>query len=80
MFGFPIDEKLELEISPNKDFCKKVQLLRAKASKLGIKAIITPRDSRDGGIMINAGLTESEALEYCIFNKLSQDEAKLLKA
>ncbi len=77
---FPIDENLELEISPNKDFCKKVQVLRAKASKLGIKAIITPRDSRDGGTMINHGFTEAEALEYCIFNKLSQDETKLLKA
>lgn len=77
---FPIDEALELEISPNKDFCKKVQGLRAKALKLGINAIITPRDSRDGGTMINHGFTEEEALNYCIFNKLSKDEANLLKS
>jgi len=49
---FPIDENLEIELSPVKEFAKKVQELRAKADKLGIKAIITPRDSRDGGIMI----------------------------
>lgn len=77
---FPYDEKLEIELSPVKEFCKKVQALRAKANKLGIKAIITPRDSIRGGQMIQAGMSEETALNYRIYNKLSQDEAKLLKA
>jgi len=30
--------------------------------------------------MINAGLSEEKAFNYSIFNKLSEDEAKLLKS
>jgi len=73
------DEALEYKLNPAPS-TKKVQELRKKADKLGIKAIISPRDSADIFTMINAGISEEKALNYSIFNKLSADEAKLLKS
>lgn len=74
------DEKMELEFSPVPEFTKKVQALRAKASKLGISCIVSPRTSIDGGKMILAGIDEKTALELCLFNKLDKEAAKLLSA
>jgi cobaltochelatase CobS len=78
-FYFGYDEELELKLSPVKDFCKKVQELRAKAVKLGSTAIISPRASIDGGDLINLGFSLSEALDMVIFNKLDEATTNLLK-
>ena len=77
-FGY--DEKLETALSGNADFSAKVQALRAKATKLGIKDIISPRASINGAKLIRAGFTEAQALDMVIFNKMDEATVKLLKA
>jgi cobaltochelatase CobS len=80
MIDFKIDEVLEMNISPNKEFTKIVQELRKKASKKGMSIIISPRASINGGKLINVGFTNEEALNMAIFNKLSQQEKEALNA
>jgi midasin (ATPase involved in ribosome maturation) len=78
MIDFKIDEVLEMNISPNKEFTKVVQELRKKASKKGMSIIISPRASINGGKLINANFSTDEALNMVIFNKLSQQEKEAL--
>jgi MoxR-like ATPase len=80
MIDFKIDEVLELNISPNKEFTKIVQKLREKASKKGMSIIISPRASINGGKLVNANFSTDEALNMVIFNKLSQQEKEALNA
>ena len=80
MIDFKIDEVLEMNISPNKEFTKIVQKLREKASKKGMSIIISPRASINGGKLINVGFTTEEALNMAIFNKLSSGEKEALNA
>jgi MoxR-like ATPase len=78
MIDFKIDEVLEMNISPNKEFTKVVQELRKKASKKGMSIIISPRASINGGKLINANFSTDDALNMVIFNKLSQQEKEAL--
>jgi midasin (ATPase involved in ribosome maturation) len=78
MIDFKIDEVLEMNISPNKEFTKIVQKLREKASKKGMSIIISPRASINGGKLVNANFSTDEALNMVIFNKLSQQEKEAL--
>jgi cobaltochelatase CobS len=80
MIDFKIDEVLEMNISPNKEFTKIVQELRKKASRKGMSIIISPRASINGGKLINANFSTDEALNMVIFNKLSQQEKEALNA
>lgn len=78
-FPFGYDEGLEMNLANNKDFCKKVQALRAKAIKLGSNAIISPRATFDGCDLLEIGFSEAEALDLVIFNKLDENSVNLLK-
>jgi hypothetical protein len=72
------DEDFEMAISPNKEWTAKIQGLRAKAEKAGLRVIISPRASIDGAKLLAAGLTEAEVLDACIFQSLSADEKAIL--
>jgi hypothetical protein len=78
MIDFKIDEVLEMNVSPNKEFTKIVQKLRERARRKGMSIIISPRASINGGKLINAGFTTEEALNMAIFNKLSSGEKEAL--
>lgn len=52
--SFPYDEKFERSISPNLEWTKYVQKIRAKAAKLNLKHVISPRASIKGGTLINS--------------------------
>jgi len=63
---WPIDEKLEAAITPNAQWVREVQRLRANAATKGLKVIISPRASLHGAKLIEAGLSWEEALETCV--------------
>lgn len=46
---FPYDERLEFSIAPEKNWCRHVQLIRAKANALGLKHVVSPRATIQGG-------------------------------
>ena len=77
------DEKLELAISPNREFTKFVQKLRKAANELKCKVIISPRTSIRGGRMLNAnieGMTEEKVLRALVWNGVSDSiVSKILK-
>jgi cobaltochelatase CobS len=75
-FGY--DEELELEISPDRDFTRKVQALRAKAVKHNMSVIVSPRISISGGLMIKTGMREDKVLDILLYNKLSKAERDML--
>lgn len=80
MIDFKVDEILEMNISPNKEFTKVIQALREKAKRKGINVIISPRASINGGKLVNANFTTEQALNMVLFNKLSQQEKEVLNA
>lgn len=79
MMDWQYDEALELLISPNETFTKKVQEIRAKAAKMNLSCIISPRVSKDGGRMIAAGMSEAKVLELTLWNKMGDAERGALK-
>jgi hypothetical protein len=80
LINFDIDTKLEATISGNAEFCGMVQDLRKKAEVKGLDCVISPRASINGSKLILAGFTINEALDMVIFNKLSANDAKILKS
>lgn len=52
---FPYDERLEMQIAPNRDWTAHVQMMRAKAASIQLKHVISPRQSIQGGKLINSG-------------------------
>tara|TARA_R110000787_G_scaffold126553_1_gene237873 strand:- start:4585 stop:5853 length:1269 start_codon:yes stop_codon:yes gene_type:complete len=76
---FDYDEKLELTISQNKDWCKEVQALRKKAADKKIKTIISPRATFDGEKLLMVGMDKKTVLELIIFKGLTDSERKLLQ-
>jgi len=67
-----IDEAFEMDISANKDWCKRVQALRAKVKQLGIDFHIGTRATFQGEKIIAAGHSENDALNAAVFRGLSE--------
>jgi hypothetical protein len=75
-FGY--DEKMEMEIAGNKEWCKKVQAIRKKVAEKRIKTVVSPRATIDGSKLLAIGMDEAEVMELLIYKGLSQDERSLL--
>lgn len=74
------DEQLErdaagLDVSA---WVSHIQTVRAKAFALGLKVLITPRASIDGGAMIRGGFTQAEAAEATYLSGLSDEQKSIL--
>ena len=67
-----IDEAFEMDIATNKDWCKRVQKLRARVKALGIDFHIGTRATFQGEKILAAGHSESDALTSAVFRGLSQ--------
>lgn len=78
--GWDYDEKLERQISGNKDFARRVQKARAAARKAGLKVLIDPRASIAGAALIAQGFTETEAAELTYLANLTADQHKIVEA
>ena len=69
-----IDERFEMDIASNKDWCKRIQKLRARVKTLGIDFHIGTRATFQGEKIIAAGFAESDALASAVFKGLSQTQ------
>jgi len=75
------DEKLELRIAPNENFTRKIQQIRAAATRMKYKIIVSPRASIRGGKMIDSGkMTENKVLDAVLWRGVSNDVKKKILA
>jgi len=73
VLDFDYDEKLELQLSVNKEFTKKVQKIRARAMELKARIVVSTRASLKGGILLANGISENEVLDMLIFKGIEND-------
>lgn len=76
---FTYDEKMELAISANTEWTKRVQAWRQRALDLRLKVVISPRASITGGELLNAGYSQSDVEEMTIFCGLSEEIKNKIK-
>lgn len=78
---FPYDERLERSISKNIHWTLHVIETRAKAAKLGLKHVISPRQSIQGGLLLETGeFTWLEVEAMTIFAGLDEITIEKLRA
>lgn len=75
---FPYDEALETILSKNKDWCKVVQEFRRNAERKKVRAVISPRASINGSLLLEAGISPVEVANMTVFKGLSKDEIDLI--
>jgi cobaltochelatase CobS len=73
------DEAMERELcGQHKPWAVRVQKIRKSVAALGIKVLITPRDSYKGAALLAAGFQESEVERMTVFAGVDKDtEAKI---
>jgi cobaltochelatase CobS len=74
------DESLEMEIAPNKDWCKFVQSARQSAQSHSVRHIISMRATLYGGTLINAGIAKARVEKMVLWQGLAQSEVNKIKA
>jgi hypothetical protein len=74
------DEQMEREAAGAdvSSWVSHIQAVRAKAAALGLKVLITPRASIDGGAMIRGGFTQAEAADATYLSGLSDEQKAIL--
>lgn len=72
-FDFGYDEKLELTLSGNIKWVKRVQALRKSATKEKARMVISPRASINGTKLLKAGWTEKECEDALIWKGLDPE-------
>ena len=75
---FPYDEDLELELSSNKKWCRKIQKIRKRAVEKKVLTIISPRATFQGEKLLSAGVSEKDVLNMVVYKNLSKDEIDLI--
>ena len=75
---FNYDEELELNIAPNKDWCRKVQAIRKVVEKKKIRTIVSPRATIYGGKLIANGMPETEVIDILIYKGLEKAEVETI--
>lgn len=76
---FDYDEDFETQLSTNKEWAKKIQILRKIANDKKIKTIISPRATFNGEKLLQVGMSEEQVLQLTVFKGLHDDEVKMLK-
>jgi len=76
---FDYDEQMEMSLSINKEWCKKVQAMRKVAIEKKMKIIISPRASIKGSILLSQGVKEEDVMTDAIYKGITPDEINLLK-
>lgn len=74
------DSAMELAISTNEAWCKRVQSLRASAERLKSRIVISPRATFSGEKLLAAGLSQSKVEDLRIWNGTSQEEKEKIIA
>ena len=73
------DEKLELLISPDRNFTKIVQKLRKAKDEMKIRCVISPRASLKGGRALLDGCDMESVLSEYVFGGLDDDTVKRIR-
>lgn len=74
------DLELEHELSCNENWTNQVQSWRHSMNELGIRHIISPRASINGGLLIAAGLSQDETAEFVVWQGLAEDQVMKIKS
>lgn len=74
------DEALEIAISGNPTWVKRVQRARSKARAAGLKVTIDPRMSQAGAALIAQGFTSEEAAQMTYLADLSAEQRRIVDA
>lgn len=75
----PYDNKFEMNLAKDKEWCKEVQEYRKRASDKGLKVVISPRATFYGEMLLLAGLSKEEVLKMTVFKGLTDSEVDLLR-
>lgn len=73
------DTALEVAISGNEAFARRVIAARERARAAGLKVLIDPRASQAGAALIAAGMKPKEAAELTYLANLSKDQRKIVE-
>lgn len=78
---FPYDEKMERRIAPNLEWTNYVIRIRKAVAILGLKHVVSPRQSLDGCALISTGMFAWEEIEMMtLFKGLNQHTIEKIKA
>jgi cobaltochelatase CobS len=75
-FSWGYDTALEINISGNEIWAKRVIAARQRAQVAGLKVIISPRSSIAGAALLVQGWTEDEVAEFTYLASLSKEQRK----
>ena len=67
------DNKLEMHIAPNKEWCADVQAIRKAVKDLKIKAVVSPRATFDGAKLLQAGMGWEDVLFAKVWKGMAED-------
>ena len=73
------DTALEVAISGNEGFARRVIAARERARNAGVKVLIDPRASQAGAALIAAGFTSDEAANLTYLANLSADQRRIVE-
>ena len=77
--GWQYDTALEIAISGNEAFARRVIAARERARAAGLKVLIDPRASQAGAALIANGMAESEAAEFTYLANLTNEQRKIVE-
>lgn len=78
VINWEYDNNLETELCNNKEVAAAVQGLRVIAENNNLNCIISPRASINAARLVASGVSLFDALNYTIFNKLTDNEKQIL--
>ena len=85
MSRFPVrlawdyDAALEVAISGNESFARRVIAARERARAAGLKVLIDPRASQAGAALIANGMSESEAADFTYLANLTTEQRRIVE-
>jgi hypothetical protein len=69
-----IDEKMELALASDKEWCQYVQGMRGKVKTHGLKVIVSPRATFHGEKLLAAGLDRAQVIASCVRKGMSGEQ------
>ena len=74
------DEKMEMALSPCKEWTRYIHVIRDMVSKAALRHIVSPRASILGGTLLDAGISVADVAEMLVFKGLDQDARAKINA
>lgn len=73
------DDQLELATAPNKQWTQRVQQVRKRVQEKGIRALVSPRESYIGAMLLESGISQDIVEDMTIFSSLTKEQRQTLK-